>query len=100
MNQNELAASLIKETLYCDRQWGTDAAIIRGEIYVDKAETVWNNKLVRINFTKNTITLNGKKLRLRKELSTDLVTLTKLFAYRILNLKHVPKNRTQRSSSI
>jgi hypothetical protein len=93
MNQNEIAVTLIKNTLYQGQKWTPVAETKGSKIHIVGAKTVWHKQIVKIRFNRNKITLNGKRLHVSKELSSDVAGLSKLMLFKILNLKHVPKNK-------
>lgn len=90
MTQKEIAYNLIYDTLYRNLSWRPTKYTIRQKektVHLTSSCTLWKNNIVTIFYDKKRILVNGKRQRLPRELSADLLSLVKLKTKKFI--KHV-----------
>lgn len=78
MTQKNMVENLIGLTLYSNQKWYPQGTLTNKNITLTKADTLVGDTMIRINYEKASVTVKGKKLRIPKELKTDLLTIVRL----------------------
>ena len=84
MTQKALAERLIGLTLYKKQKWYPEGILKNGILQLTKAETLIDKTPVTIDYQHAVIAVKRKKLRIPKELKTDLLTIVRLKIAKII----------------
>lgn len=79
MTQKQLATALIGATLYKKQPWSPEGGLLPNKQFLlTKANTLFEDHTISIDYSKKKIFVDNKALRLPKALSTDLLTIVRL----------------------
>jgi hypothetical protein len=78
MTQKLLAKQLIGVTLYKKQEWQPAGFFQKGRFLLKQASTLWETQVITIDYEHNMVYCDGRRMRLPKPLSKDLITLVQL----------------------
>ena len=84
MTQKLIAQQLIKVTLYKKQDWKPVGFFQKGHFLLTQANTLWGAQVITIDYEHNMVYCDGRRMRLPKSLSKDLITLVQLKITKII----------------
>jgi hypothetical protein len=71
-------------TLYKKQEWSPAGFLQKGQFLLKQASTLFGDQVITIDYENNRVYLDGRRMRLPKNLSKDLITLVQLKIAKII----------------
>ena len=71
-------------TLYKKQEWKPAGFLQKGQFLLKQASTLLGDQVITIDYEHNRVYLDGRRMRLPKNLSKDLITLVQLKIAKII----------------